>query len=60
MFIEKKILLIGSGSIAGPCLNYLLRRPENKRVERSLRLRDYAMVAQMQFQLSLMFPMKLS
>jgi len=30
MIIEKKILLIGSGSIAGPCLNYLLRRPENK------------------------------
>jgi len=30
MAAEKKILLIGSGFVAGPCLNYLLRRPENK------------------------------
>ncbi|KAI8849932.1 Saccharopine dehydrogenase [Chytridium lagenaria] len=27
--MTKKILLLGSGYVAGPCLNYLLRRPEN-------------------------------
>jgi saccharopine dehydrogenase-like NADP-dependent oxidoreductase len=25
----RKILFLGSGYVAGPCLNYLLRRPEN-------------------------------
>lgn len=27
---DKKILLLGAGYVAGPCLDYLLRRPENK------------------------------
>ena len=30
MATEKKILLLGAGFVAGPCLEYLLRRPENK------------------------------
>lgn len=27
---EQKILFLGSGFVAGPCLNLLLKRPENK------------------------------
>lgn len=30
MSIEKKILLLGSGFVAFPCLNHLLKRPENR------------------------------
>ncbi|RKP09877.1 Saccharopine dehydrogenase [Thamnocephalis sphaerospora] len=30
MAAEKKILLLGSGFVARPCLEYILRRPENK------------------------------
>ncbi|KAJ3413331.1 hypothetical protein HDV05_008181 [Chytridiales sp. JEL 0842] len=29
-WVYTKILLLGSGFVAAPCLNYLLRRPENK------------------------------
>ncbi|KAJ1919884.1 saccharopine dehydrogenase (NADP+, L-glutamate-forming) [Mycoemilia scoparia] len=29
MVAEKKILLLGSGFVAAPCVDYLLRRPEN-------------------------------
>lgn len=34
----KEILLLGSGYVAGPCVDYLLRRPENKLVIASFRL----------------------
>jgi hypothetical protein len=27
---KRKILLLGSGYVAGPCAEYLLRRPENE------------------------------
>ena len=40
----RNILLLGNGYVAGPCLNYLLRRPENvvtvasRRADKSLAL----------------------
>ncbi|KAI9017436.1 Saccharopine dehydrogenase [Gaertneriomyces semiglobifer] len=46
MAAEKKILLLGAGYVAGPCLKYLLRREENvisiasRRVENGKKLAD--------------------
>ncbi|KAI7902872.1 saccharopine dehydrogenase [Cokeromyces recurvatus] len=36
--VDKKILLLGSGFVAAPCVDYLVRRPENKVTIASRRL----------------------
>ncbi|KAJ1551132.1 saccharopine dehydrogenase (NADP+, L-glutamate-forming) [Nowakowskiella sp. JEL0078] len=40
--VEKKILLLGSGFVAGPCAEYLLRRPENRLTIASRRVANAA------------------